>query len=343
MNPVLYEDVCSIYNDENIDWKQFEGKRILITGATGLIGLNLVNAFLFFNEKTDNPCTILACIRNRDKAIRLFGENDTIEYIIQDITEDLDVDCDYIIHAASMTSSKDFMYKPVETIDIAIKGTQNVLNLSRKYNVKKMVYLSSMEIYGHPEKGHEVLEEEVAGFDIHNPRNSYPVSKILCESMAVSMAKEYGVNACILRLTQTFGYGVPYEDGRVFAQFMRSAMERKDIILKTKGETERCYLYTADAIRAIITLLLKGQPGQAYTGANPETYCSIADMAKLVCREIANDEIKVIFELDDITKYGYADTLYMKLNVDKLMNLGWKPIFSLKDMFKRMIDSQNEI
>mgnify|MGYP004449060183 FL=1 len=50
-----------------------------------------------------------------------------------------------------------------------------------------------------------------------------------------------------------------------------------------------------------------------------------------------------IFELDDITKYGYADTLYMKLNVDKLMNLGWKPIFSLKDMFKRMIDSQNEI
>ena len=340
MNKVLLNDLHSIYEDKNIDWSKFENKRILITGATGLIGLNLVNAFLFFNENTSNPCTIIACVRSKEKAIHLFGENEHIEYIVQDITELLDIDCDYIVHAASATSSMDFMYKPVEVIDTALKGTSNILNLAKKYNVEKVVYLSSMEIYGHPEKGHEVLEHEVAGFDVHNPRNCYPISKIMCESLLVSMASEYDVNACILRLTQTFGYGVTYNDGRVFAQFMRSAMEKKDIVLKTKGETERCYLYTADAVRAILILLLKGKKGEAYTGANPETYCSIAEMAEVVCHDIAKDEIKVIFELDDITKYGYASTLYMKLNVDKLKALGWKPSVSLTDMFNRMIESQ---
>jgi nucleoside-diphosphate-sugar epimerase len=79
------------------------------------------------------------------------------------------------------------------------------------------------------------------------------------------------VPAVILRATQTFGPGVKYEDGRVFAEFMRCAVEKRNIVLKSDGSTERCYLYTADAVSAILVALLKGEPGQAYTVANKDT------------------------------------------------------------------------
>jgi nucleoside-diphosphate-sugar epimerase len=119
---------------------------------------------------------------------------------------------------------------------------------------------------------------------------------------------------------------------------MRCAIENKDIVLKTQGLTERCYLYTADAVSAILTALLKAEPGNAYTVANPSTYCSIKDMAAMVSRDIAQDKISVVYDVvDDIGRFGYAETLYMDLNVDKLMSLGWKPTTDLENMFRRMI------
>ena len=143
----------------------------------------------------------------------------------------------------------------------------------------------------------------------------------------------------ILRATQTFGPGVRYDDGRVFAQFMRCAVENTDIVLKSAGLTERSYLYTADAVSAILVSLLKGKPGQAYTVANSDTYCSIKDMAQMVANEISGGNIKVVFDIaEDIESLGYAGTFYMDLDVKKIEELGWSPNVALKAMFERMIE-----
>lgn len=79
----------------------------------------------------------------------------------------------------------------------------------------------------------------------------------MIECMCVSYGSEYGVPVKIVRLSQTFGPGVSYEDGRVFAQFARAAIENKNIVLKTKGETYRNYCYTRDAVIGILCVLLK--------------------------------------------------------------------------------------
>ena len=210
-----------------------------------------------------------------------------------------------------------------------------MLELAREKRVRGLVYLSSMEVYGFPAKGHTVTEDEVAGFDPTAARSSYPISKQLCEAMCCAYAKEYAVPAKIVRLTQTFGPGVRYDDSRVFAEFMRCAVEKKDIVLKTKGETERCYLYTDDAVQAILTVLLYGAAGEAYNAANPETYCSIAEMAEMLAKEY---DIGVSYKLEDAARYGYADTMTMQLSVDKLMDLGWKPSVGLPEAFRKMID-----
>ena len=144
----------------------------------------------------------------------------------------------------------------------------------------------------------------------------------------------------VVRLTQTFGPGVEYNDGRVFAEFARCAIEGRNIVLNTKGETKRNYLYTGDAADAIFTVLAAGQAGEAYNAANEDTYCSIYEMACLVAKECAGGRIGVeIKERADAARLGYAPTLHMNLDTSKLRSLGWQPQVGLAEMYSRTIQA----
>ena len=193
-----------------------------------------------------------------------------------------------------------------------------------------------MEVYGYPEKGHKVTEDECCALAPLDVRNSYPVSKVMSEAMCCAYAREYNVPATICRLTQTFGPGVHYNDNRIFAYFGRCVKEKKNIVLKTKGETERCYLYTADAVTAILTTMLKGNLGQAYNVADESTYCSIAEMAECVA---ADGGIQVEYDIQDAAANGFLQTLYMDLDTKALRGLGWQPRgYSIVKMYRRMIE-----
>lgn len=341
MNRVQIEDCQNIGKMKFIDWDKLKNSSILVTGSTGLIGSNLVNALAYNNKEKKLDLKLILPVRNVESAKKLFDwtEADIVQY---NLGAELKIEqpIDYIVHLASPTSSKYFTESPVDTMISNIEGYRALLDWSVKHPIKKFVGLSTMEVYGNPKKGQKVKENELGAFETMNARNSYPISKIACEALCNSYYAQYGVPAVVLRATQTFGPGVKYDDGRVFAQFMRSAIEKKDIVLKTKGETERSYLYTADAVSAIITALIKGNAGEAYTIANPKTYCSIKEMADLVANEIANGEIKVLVDLaDDVSKLGYANTLYMDLDVTKMQYLGWMPQVSIVDMFKKMVES----
>ena len=172
-------------------------------------------------------------------------------------------------------------------------------------------------------------------------RNCYPLSKQICEAICKAYQTEYRVPTKILRLTQTFGPGVELKDERVFAEFMRCVVNKTDIVLRSTGGTERCYLYTSDAVTAILTVMTKGVAGEAYTAANQDTYCSIFEMAEMVAHELAKDRIQVKSEIDDIDR-GFASELFMKLDTSKIEMLGWKATRGLKEMYQRMIESGKE-
>lgn len=312
-----------------INWRAFDGMTVYITGATGLIGSTIIYAFLYCSN-----AKVVAQVRDKKKAQALFG--DQVEYVICKLNDKpiYPPNVNYIIHCANPTSSSYFVNNPVETIQTSINGTNNILCFSREKEVKGFVLLSTMEVYGTPIKGHKVQEHEGGSFDSAVVRNCYPLSKQTCESLCSAYASEYGVHTRVVRLTQTFGPGVKYSDGRVFAEFARCAIEKRDIVLKTKGKTERDYLYTIDAVSAILTALLKGKDGEIYNAANEDTYCSIYEMAKLVAEM---SDINVIIDEQDISDIGYANTLHMDLDTMKLRNLGWKPVVGLKNAYKYMI------
>ena len=233
----------------------------------------------------------------------------------------------------------------METIATAIDGTRNVLELARRCKVKGFLYLSSLEVYGVPAEGHVKMQESEAGYiDSMKVRSCYSEGKRMVECLCASYASEYGVPAKVVRLSQTFGAGVAYTDGRVFAQFARSAIEGADIVLKTKGETLRNYCYTADAVTALLLVLVKGSVGEAYNVANKDTAISIADMAKFVCDKFSGGRSKVVFDIaEDATKLGYNPVVKICLDTAKLEGLGWKAEFGLEEMFRRTIESMKYV
>lgn len=314
--------------------ESFKGKRFLITGATGLIGKTLVRRLLF------EQAEIIAVVRDIDRAMEVFENNKYIKYIKSDVLTIpiKKMNIDYIIHAAANTSSKAFIEDPISIINVSVNGTERLLELARLNQVKGFVYLSSMEVYGTPETDEKIDESHSTNLDTLIVRSCYPESKRLCENLCIAYVSKYGVPAKIVRLTQTIGPGVNYNDNRVFAEFARCVIEKRDIVLKTKGETKRSYLYTHDAVEAIITVLLWGKIGEAYNVANEETYCSIYEMARLVADKCAEGKIGVRIEEEDNSIRGFAPTLHMNLDTTKIRDLGWKPVCGLTEMYENLIE-----
>lgn len=345
---IMMEDIVDISKSTIIDWNMFNGKTVFITGATGLLGSQIVKALMYANMTKALDVKLLLLVRNNQKAKEVFGENlnaNNVKIIEGDIMNMPMVDekIDFIIHGACPTSSKFFVEKPVETIDIIINGTKNMLDLAKEKNISGFMFLSSLEIYGTPKHSNTIVENDYGYIDNLSVRSSYSEGKRLAECLCVSYCKEYGIPVKIARLSQTFGPGVEYNDGRVFAEFIRSAIEKKDIILHTEGKTVRTYCYTKDAIIAILFLLLNGIDGEAYNVTNPNTAFSIKEMAQLVCDTFEDSNINVIIEIpNDVEKYGYNPEMIIKLDTNKIEKMGWKASTGLKDMFIRTKESMEK-
>ena len=319
-----------------MDFDRLKGEKVLITGASGLIGRALTARLL-----KEGGIKVVACVRDLERAHSVFAglPQENLEYLVGDVAllPIKDMGIGYIVHGANRTASKEFVSEPVEVIESAVNGTKRVLEFARVNRVKGLAYLSTMEVYGTPTTDGKITENSPAVLDTMSVRSSYPESKRLCECLCAAYASEYQVPARVVRLTQTFGPGVSYSDGRVFAEFARCAIEGRDIILKTKGETKRSYLFTEDAVTAILTVLLFGAAGEAYNAANEETYCSVYDMAEMVAEQFGNGKTSVKICEDDPQKYGYAPTLKMNLSTQKLRALGWKAETNLVKAYASMI------
>lgn len=335
-------DTREIVNSEFINWNLYKNKTILITGATGLIGKQIVNALLYANENLSTNITILAHIRNKEKADRIFWQNSTrkLKYIVQDIEKPFKYSgpVDFIIHTANSTSSQDFAEKPVETTSSIIIGTKNILDFAKEKNVKGVIYLSSMEVYGETNinRKEPLKESDLSYINLSNPRNSYPEAKRLAENLCASYSKEYGVPVKVARLAQTIGACVDYNDKRVFAEFARNIVEKKDIVLHTKGESTRSYCYITDAISAMFALLEKGKSGECYNVANSETTCSIKEMAEMLCSKHKDSELK--YDLKD--NNFYLGTINYNLDIEKIKSAtGWQPQVDMETIYERLISN----
>ena len=326
-----------------VDWKVLNKKNILVTGASGLLGSMICRVLSIIAIDLKLDMKIIAMSRNNDKTKRILKEflpNENIIFVEQEIIDkiSLPLKCDYIIHTACPTASNTFVNNPVETIEAIVVGTENILKYAKNIECKSVLYLSSMEAYGEILHENLLKPEDVGYINPLNLRSCYSEGKRMAENLCLAYFSEYHIPIKIIRLAQTFGPGIPESDNRVFAQFIHSVIDEKNIVLFTEGKAKRMYLDTLDAVSACITVLLKGENGNVYNAGNPDTYCSIKEMAELVIKEFGKGKSSLIIDTSK-NKGQYPPDTKLLLDIEPLKKLDWMPQYSLKQMYERMLKS----
>jgi nucleoside-diphosphate-sugar epimerase len=324
--------VCS----ENLPWEELSGCNVLITGATGLIGGCLVDVLMIHPHCS---CHIYALGRNEERAQKRFAEywnDDTFHFIQNDISVPLscDIQFDYIIHAASNASPNFFKEKPVEVMKANLQGMVNLMEYGLSHNMKRMLYVSSGEIYG--EGNGQAFKETDSGYvDCATARACYPSSKRATETLAISYAEEYGADVVIARPCHTYGPYFTESDNRVYAQFIRNVLRGEDIVMKSPGTQFRSWLYVVDCANAIFTILLKGGDGQAYNVADDNSNITIRELAETIAHI---GQQHVIFNIDNLLGNTTPITKAV-FSTEKLQNIGWRPLFKYDEGIKHSIET----
>lgn len=345
-DPVFQEDLAAILCDPVVPWDELRGSTVFVTGATGLIGYTLTSALLQYDLERGGNIRVVALVRDRKKAEEKFADWLSVSgawlYFLEGTVEDgpeAPGQVDYIVHCACPTGSAYFVEHPVETIGTIYAGTKYVLELAREKAARGVVFLSSMEVYGQIRTRRKLSEADLGYIDVTSPRSSYPEGKRLAENLCCAYAKEYGVPVTTARLAQTFGPGVNQMDGRVFAYMARCALAGENIRLNTDGSKESMYLYTMDAVSAILLLLVKGERGTAYNTANEETYCSIKEMAELAAKTLGRGAVGVEINVGQRNIETYRPEGYCWLDASRLRELGWSARTGLAEMYRRMAEA----
>ncbi len=345
-HPIVQEDLEGIIA-RDLPWERFYGKTVLITGANGFLPTYLVETFLYLNERRQGePVKLLCLVRNGAKARQHFSEylrRPELEFIVQDVSEPIiwEGPMDFIIHAASQASPKYFGIDPAGTLKANVLGTYHLLELARAKEVEGVLFFSSGEVYGEVSETQIPTTESDYGYvDPVNVRSCYAEGKRVGETMCVAWHEQYEVPTKIVRPFHTYGPGMNLKDGRVFADFVSDVIHKRDIVLKSQGTAVRAFCYLADATAGFLTVLLKGENGQAYNISNDKGVTSVSALANILASLFPEFKIRVVPQ-DRVAEKGYLVSKISRHypSILKASQLGWEPVFSIEEGFHRTIRS----
>jgi nucleoside-diphosphate-sugar epimerase len=340
-HPDYRADVLRIA-DLDLPWRQLQNQGILITGGTGSICSLLVDVLLARNERQQEQIAIHITGRDEQRAQIRFGnalKQKRLSFIQQDLAQPLTVNAafDYIIHGASNADPLTFASDPVGTMNVNISGTRDLLELARRHQTRRFLYISSGEVYGEATHRDPAFTENDYGYvDILNPRACYPSAKRAAETLCACYLKQYSTAVAIARPCHTYGPTLTGTDSRAHAQFIRKAVARQDIVLKSAGLQLRSYCHVADVVSGILHILFLGNSGQAYNVANPYSNVTIRDFAETAAT-IAGTKVR--HETPDIAEQsGYSKITRAILDSSKLQALGWNPKIDLPTGLRKTIE-----
>lgn len=344
-NKEYWDDIQEV-TDRFPIFNKMDGMSLLITGATGMICSVVAELVLFLNKKGLHVKLYLAG-RNRDKLISRFTpfiEGVDYYFVYFDALKERNYSLvfDYIIYGAGNSNPAFYVEEPVETMLSNIVGLNNFLKQAVVNTVKKVLYISSSEVYGNKSDiSKPYFEDDYGTSDILSVRSCYPSSKRACETLCVSYYKEYNVNTVIVRPGHIYGPTISDYDNRVSALFTKDVVNGRNIELKSSGQQLRSYCYSLDCASAILFTLLQGEPAQAYNISNSSSIVSIRQLADVFAK-FSNSKV-TFSNPSDSEKLGFNSMANSSLSSEKIEKLGWKALFGIESGVKKTIFYYNLI
>lgn len=330
MYSVILEDSNFIFNQlKNLtDLSKLDNSNILITGGTGLFGKSILNFLIYIRKYYNFNITILT----RNKYNFLFNYSnynlDFINFINGDIRDfNPDTEYDYVIHAATPASDKLERENPNEMYSIILDGTKNIINIAKKMNVKKLLFTSSGAVYGEQYESIKSFKENYSG----NPTTYYGKGKKVSEQLFL----DSNINVSIARCFAFVGPYLNLDIHFAIGNFIRDVIQNKNIIIKGDGRPLRSYLYTADLVIWLFTILLNSSNKSIYNvGSSNEI--SIYNLAK----KVSNLVINYTGNIEVLTKanYSYPTPKYIPDNSKIIEELKVKENYTLDESIKRTIE-----
>lgn len=314
-------------------------KRILVTGGTGLIGTCLVDALM-----EESGAELVLVSRNAARAEEKFEKwrgTGRLSFVEGDLgrgaVPEIGGRVDAIFHLASNTHPKAYAERPIATIALNVMATQGLLEIAAAHPGCRFVYASSVEVYGQNRGDVELFDEKYCGYiDSNTLRAGYPESKRCGEALCQAYRKEKGLDFVIARLARVYGPTLLPTDTKALSQFLRNALEGRDIVLKSEGNQYFSYLHAADAVSGLLAVWRKGVAGEAYNVADEASDIRLKDLAALIAENAGR---KVVFDLpDEVERAGFSTATVARLDSSKLKALGWKARYTIETGIRETMD-----
>jgi UDP-glucuronate decarboxylase len=301
--------------------------RIVVTGGAGFIGSHLCDVLLSQGHEViavDNLFT------GTKRNIEHLLDNKRFEFIRHDVTLPILLECDQVYHLACPASPVHYQYNPIKTIKTNVTGTINMLGVAKRTRARFLL-ASTSEVYGDPLQ-HPQLESYWGNVNPIGPRSCYDEGKRVAETLTVNYKDQGHVDTRIVRIFNTFGPRMLFNDGRVVSNFIVQALKGDDITVYGEGQQTRSFCYVDDLVKGIIaTMNREGFHGPVNLG-NPNEM-TIMDLAKRVI-ELTGSKSKIAkrpLPQDDPTRRQPQIDLAKR-------ELGWQPVVDLNQGLTKTIE-----
>ena len=294
-------------------------KRNLVTGGSGFLGSHLSKKLL---ERGEEVICIDNFFTGTKKNMESLLGNPYFELIRHDVTEPIKIEVDKIWHLACPASPIHYQFNPIKTTKTSFLGTYNMLGLAKRVGAK-LLLASTSEVYGDPEV-HPQTESYKGSVNTIGIRSCYDEGKRIAETLCSDYQRVHGVDIRIMRIFNTYGPNMRFDDGRVVSNFIIQALKNEKITLYGEGNQTRSFCYVDDLIEGMI-LLMESNYQKPMNIGNPKEF-SIKELAYLV-RDLINPNLE--FEYKDLPQDDPRQRKPSILLAKEVLN--WEPKIQLKE------------